>query len=167
MKKRILVLILAAVLVVWIGLEREKTEPEEGYVLYFLTGQSQEHGPALTAQPWAPEGDAVPDPGALLKALEQGPTQEGLESPFPRGTAVRSWQWDPDTPGNLQVQMSEAYSELSDVSLALADYSIVLTLAQLEEVESVEILTSAYLANYRSHSILRPEEAVLVDSFAH
>ena len=63
--------------------------------------------------------------------------------------------------------MSEAYSGLSDISLTLADYSIVLTLAQLEEVVSVEIQAPAYFANYRSHQILLPEEAVLTDSFAH
>ena len=166
MKKRMLMLFLMVVLVVWVGHERTQLEPKEGYVLYFLTDQTQEHGPALTAQPWTPEQEAL-DPGVLLEALERGPTQEGLSSPFPRGVTVRSWQWDPETPGNLQVQMSEAYSGLSDISLTLADYSIVLTLAQLEEVGSVEIQAPAYFANYRSHQILLPEEAVLTDSFAH
>jgi hypothetical protein len=57
--------------------------------------------------------------------------------------------------------LSEQYSDLTDISLTLADYCIVLTLTQLEGVESVEIVSTSYSASYRSHQILTAEEVLL------
>ena len=167
MKRSITLLCFVAAVLLWSACGRAELQGEAEYGLYFLTAANQLHGPALTAQPWPFEEGKVPDPGDLLEALEAGPTQEGLQSPFPRGVTVRGWEWDPEVPGKLRVQMSEAYSGLTDIALTLADYSIVLTLAQLDGVESVEIQTSAYLSNYRSHPVLVPEEAVLSDTFTN
>ena len=97
----------------------------------------------------------------LLRALLDGPTQEGLVSPFPRGVAPNRVELRED--GCLRIVLSEAYSGLSDIALTLADYAIVLTLSQLEGVESVEIQTVGYSSNYRSHQVLRPEEALISD----
>ena len=69
-------------------------------------------------------------------------------------------------PGVLLVGLSEQYGALADVSLTLADYCIVLTLAQVEGVETVEISTQGYQASYRSHQLLDPQEAVLRDELA-
>ena len=62
--------------------------------------------------------------------------------------------------------MSERYGELTDISLTLADYAIVLTLTQLESVESVEIISGGYAASYRSHQVLTAAEAMLTDELA-
>ena len=51
----------------------------------------------------------------------------------------------------LLVDLSEQYGALADVSLTLADYSIVLTLSQLEGVEGVEITAGGHRVSYRSH----------------
>jgi len=159
-------LLLAGVLVFAIGCQRgEEPTPVSEYVLYFLDGGGEQglgigHGPALRTQPW--EGED-PEPEELVQALLDGPTAEGLRSPFPRGVTLQSWEWDEERPGNLRLRLSEQYSGLTDISLTLADYAIVLTLTQLEGVESVEILTSNYSSHYRSHQILTPEEAVLSD----
>ena len=45
-------------------------------------------------------------------------------------------------------------------------YCIVLTLSQLEEVETVEILSQGYNASYRSHHQLSSDEVMLWDSLA-
>ena len=110
-------------------------------------------------QPYA--GDPDPDPETLLRALLSGPSQEDLTSPFPKGTALQGCTWDPDDPGNLLVTLSEPYSELTDVALTLADYSIVLTLSQLDGVQTVEITAPGLRAGRRSHLKLAKEEAVL------
>lgn len=159
MRKPLLVLLLLVLLLSSCG-GREKPEPE-GPVLWFCTG-GDNHGPALSTQPY--EGEVQPE--ALLSALLAGPTQEGLSSPFPRGVTLRRCAWDEERPGVLLVDLSEQYGALADVSLSLADYSIVLTLSQAEGVESVEITAGGRKVSYRSHQTLSAQEAVLWDELA-
>ncbi len=136
--------------------------PVEGPVLWFCTGAAESHGPALTAQPY--EGEVRPE--ELLSALLAGPTQEGLTSPFPRGLTLQRCAWDEERPGVLLVDLSEQYGALADVSLSLADYSIVLTVAQVEGVETVEITAGGRQVSYRSHQQMSSREAVLWDELA-
>ena len=158
MKKPLVLLLLVLLLSACGG--REGPEPE-GPVLWFCTG-GEDHGPALSAQLY--EGEIQPE--ALLSALLAGPTQEGLSSPFPRGVALRRCAWDEERPGVLLVDLSEQYGALADVSLSLADYSIVLTLSQAEGVENVEITAGGRRVSYRSHQTLSAQEAVLWDELA-
>lgn len=161
MKKRLLPLLLAAAMALSAcGGEGEDTA--EGPVLWFCTAASQDHGPALSPQPY--DGELTPE--ALLSALLAGPDEEGLTSPFPRGVALRQCAWDQERPGVLLVDLSEQYGALADVSLSLADYSIVLTLSQAEGVEQVEITAGGRVVTYRSHQTLDPREAVLWDELA-
>ena len=146
---------------------KEPPREESGFRLWFAADDKQAgygHGPALDSEAYLGEGD--PGPEELRSALLAGPTQEGLRSPFPRGVALRQWSWDEERPGVLLVGLSEQYGALADVSLTLADYCIVLTLAQVEGVETVEISTQGYQASYRSHQLLDPQEAVLWDELA-
>ena len=133
-----------------------------GPVLWFCAGGEEDHGPALAPQPY--EGEVQPE--ALLNALLAGPGQEGLYTPFPRGVTLRHWSWDEERPGVLLVSLSEQYGALTDVSLSLADYAIVLTLSQVEGVEVVEISDEGRHVSYRSHQLLDAREAVLWDELA-
>ncbi len=164
---RWLPLLLAAALLLSACGGREAPQEEGGFRLWFAADDKQAgygHGPALDSEAYL--GDGEPGPEELLSALLAGPTQEGLRSPFPRGVALRQWSWDEERPGVLLVGLSEQYGALADVSLTLADYCIVLTLAQVEGVETVEISTQGYQASYRSHQLLDPQEAVLQDELA-
>ena len=155
-------LLAAALLLCACGSSTQREERGE-YVLYFLAEIDETaHGPALDWENY-PAGDRAPEPGELLTALLAGPTREGLSSPFPKGVTLRSWAWEEERPGVLQVTLSEQYGALTDVSLTLADYCLVLTLSQLEEVEQVEIISGGYSSSYRSHQLLSAEEAVLWD----
>ncbi len=163
MKKRrltLLTVLLALLSLLPAGCAGEREE-EGGYDLYFLAARGGGRGAALEAQRWTAGED--PDPGELLSALLAGPQGEELSSPFPKGVTLQSWAWDEKVPGKVLVVLSEQYSGLTDISLTLADYSVVLTLSQLPEVESVEIQSTGYSANYRAHQTLSPEEAVLSD----
>ena len=157
-KRWVLLLILTLLLAVCGG----ETEHTEGPVLWFCTGGERDHGPALSPQPY--QGEMTPE--ALLSALLAGPEQAGLVSPFPRGVAMQQWSWDEERPGVLLVDLSEQYGALADVSLSLADYSIVLTLSQAEGVEEVEITAGGRRVSYRSHQVLSAQEAVLWDELA-
>ena len=153
--RRFAALLLAALLLLPAGCGEKSTE---GLLLYYPATRV-DSGSALVGQPYA--GDPDPDPETLLRALLSGPSQEDLTSPFPKGTALQGCTWDPDDPGNLLVTLSEPYSELTDVALTLADYSIVLTLSQLDGVQTVEITAPGLRAGRRSHLKLAKEEAVL------
>lgn len=128
---------------------------EEGvYQLYFASVAA--HGPALLSEPYL--GPEDPGPEDLMTALLSGPTMDGVFSPFPGGVTLRSWTL---SDGALTVNLSEQYGGLTDVSLTLADYCIVLTLGQLEGVEAVEITVAGQSIPYRSHQLLRPDEVEL------
>lgn len=148
---------------------RDQGEREGEYLLYYLNNSQSGHGPALAAEP-CPDGELTaqgePAPDALMGALLRGPEHEELASPFPEGVTLRRWEWDPDQPGNLVVTLSEQYGELSEIALTLADYCIVLTLSQLEGVETVEIQAEGFVGNYRSHQRLSAGEATLWDGVA-
>lgn len=140
----------------------EAARGESTYVLYFRS--TADSGPALAAQPC--ESETAPNPQDMLAALLAGPTEEGFASPFPARVSLLHWEWDEETPGHLRVWLSEQYGGLTDISLTLADYCIVLTLSQLDGVESVEILSQGLSTNYRSHQIMKAEEALLADEVA-
>lgn len=162
MKRWMTWLLLALMLLTLCGGCGTAAGPDEAeYVLYFLVNDGSGSGPALGMEPYT--GRGAPDPETLMRALLAGPATEGLRSPFPRGVTFQGWSWDEEEPGNLQITLSEQYSGLTDISLTLADYSIVLTLSQLESVESVEILSQGYATGYRSHQILTAEEAILIE----
>ena len=158
---RTLAALLAALLLLAACGGREDRE-EQDFVLYYLLEGEPVHGSALDWEPYP--GEVDPGPEELLTALLAGPAQEGLVSPFPRGVSLLSWDWDEEEPGVLRITLSEQYGALTDTSLTLADYCIVLTLSQLEEVEGVEIRSGGHSAGYRSHQTLRADEALLWDS---
>lgn len=160
-------LLLTAALLLSACGSREPQQEEGDFQLWFAADEKQAdygHGPALDSEAYAGEGE--PGPEELLSALLAGPTREGLRSPFPRGVSLRQWSWDEERPGVLLVGLSEQYGALADVSLTLADYCIVLTLSQVDGVETVEISTQGHHASYRSHQLLAPQEAVLWDGLA-
>ena len=169
MSKRIVLICLAAAMLFLCscGAGAEETEKPE-YVLYFLSssmvnGESG-HGSALGWEPYS--GAQNPRPEDLIDALLAGPTQEELTTPFPKGVSLCSCTWDEERPGVLFVSLSEQYGALTDISLTLADYCIVLTLSQLDEVEGVEIRSGGYGSDYRSHPLLKGDKALLADPFS-
>jgi len=123
------------------------------YHLYFTS--TLDYGPSIVSQPY--EADAPPTPEQLIQALLSGPSQEELHSPFPSGLTLRRCSLKDN---HLTVDFSEQYSGLSDISLTLADYCVVLTVCQLEGIDSVEITVSGRPLSYRSHQILTKEEAL-------
>jgi germination protein M len=62
---------------------------------------------------------------------------------------------------HLTVDFSEGYGGLTDVDLTLADYCVVLTLCQLDGIDSVEITVAGRPLSYRSQQTLTAQDVIL------
>ena len=131
-------------------------ESRSDALLYFCTTPEIHHGPAIESQPYA--GPAGPGVEELVDALLAGPTREDLVSPFPQGLSLQSWALED---GLLTLNFSEQYGGLTDIALTLADYCLVLTLSQVEGVDTVQIQSAGHTYHSRSHQTLKAEEALL------
>ena len=128
-----------------------------GYQLYFrVDPETATHGAAIAGQNYP--GREEPGVEELFAALMAGPTQNGLVSPFPQGVTLLSWEL---SDGLLTLNLSEQYGGLADVSLALADYCLVLTMSQIAGVDSVQIQSDGHTYHSRSHQTMTSQEAVL------
>lgn len=128
-----------------------------GYQLYFrVDPETSTHGAAIAGQNYP--GREEPGVEELFAALIAGPTQNGLVSPFPQGVTLISWEL---SDGLLTLNLSEQYGGLADVSLALADYCLVLTMSQIAGVDSVQIQSDGHTYHSRSHQTMTSQEAVL------
>ena len=128
-----------------------------GYQLYFrVDPETAAHGAAIASQNYP--GKGTPGVEELFSALMRGPTQKGLVSPCPQGVILIHWEL---SDGLLTLNLSEQYGGLADVSLTLADYCLVLTMSQVDGVDSVQIQSDGHTYHSRSHQTMTPQEAVL------
>ena len=155
MKKRVCALLLLFLLCLLTACG-QRTGADGPYRIYFLPDRQTGYGSALAAQDW--EGTGTPLSEELMQALLDGPTQEGLVSPFPRGLSVQSLELEGDT---ICVTLSEHYSGLTDMAQTLADACIVMTLCQLPGVEAVEISADGFWASRPASRTLTPEQLEL------
>lgn len=131
-----------------------ETEQAEGMRLWFPVDlDSPRHSAQAVA--WetaaAPEIDTVE---SLVDALLAGPRGETLAGLFPEGTRLVDWSL---RGGELSLKFSEEYDTLSGADLTLADYCLVLTLCQLEQVDRVCIVTGDREEDRR---VLSPEDVI-------
>lgn len=121
----------------------------------YFWNQELGQGPVLQGETrMLPEGE---DPVAfLLACLLEGPQEEGLSRTIPNGVTLKNWKLEN---GVLSVDFSSWYGSLSGIALTLADYSVVLTLTQLEDVEAVEITAGGEQLLYRDHQRLTAKDA--------
>lgn len=133
----------------------EKRE-EVVYDVYYLN-QSTGDEMALAAEKRSLPPGMEPAEGLLTLLLTE-PQGEGLTRAIPKGVTLRKWSVHN---GLLTVDFSGGYGTLSGIDLTLADYSVVLTLTQLEEVETVMITVDGEMLSYRDHQRLTGADAWL------
>lgn len=131
-------------------------QQEQGtaYAVYYLN-RAEGAENALASEKRTLPQDTQPVEG-LLQLLLTEPQSEVLEKAIPDGVRVRKWSIHN---GLLTVDFSSAYASLSGIDLTLADYSVVLTLTQLEEVDTVMITADGEMLAYRDHQRLTAEDA--------
>lgn len=133
-------------------------EKKEGttYDVYYLN-QSTGDEVALAAEKRTLPQDLEPAEGLLTLLLAE-PEGEGLARAIPKGVTLRKWS---EHNGLLTVDFSGGYGTLSGIDLTLADYSVVLTLTQLEGVDTVMITVDGEMLSYRDHQRLTGADAWL------
>ena len=163
MKRRMCLLLSAALLLLTIGCAREVQEETESYSLYFLEAEPEMGGGVLqTEKAYLPELEAAgPEEAAksLMEALLQGPLDMTLKSPIPAGTSLLSLKLQG---GRATVDLSAGYASLSGVALTLADYAVTLTLTQVPEISSVKITVRGQELAYRDKQTFASRDVLLV-----
>lgn len=132
------------------------------YGVYFVADDLTDHvgGGALQAETvYLPKDASSKELAkALMDALLQGPTDDGLSNTIPSGVTLESVEvWG----SQAVVDLSSAYRLLSGVRLTLADYAITLTLAQIPEVLSVRITVQGQELVYRDRQIFSVRDVQL------
>lgn len=153
MKRTPIVILLGLLLVLTACVHRQGQTDTSELTLYYRS--TQQHGPALVSQPY--HGQATPN--AMIQALLTGPEVDTLRSPYPSELSLRGCKLNN---GRLTVNFSEHYGGLAGIDLTLADYCLVLTVCQLDEVDTVEITVMGRPVPHRSHQLLTREEALLI-----
>ena len=154
MKRTLFALLTAAILALNLAACAAGTGKEpEGFKLYFPVTREVSYGSALGTQLW--EGEE-PTPEGLLEALLDGPTEEGLRSPFPGAVTLQNAVLDEE--GTLRITLSEQYGGLADMAQTLADACIVMTACQFPEVEQVEISSDGFWSSRPASRTLSPDQ---------
>lgn len=147
--KRSLILLLAAICAGLLFSCAAQPSEEDGLKLWFLSSPGRGKLPAAFDD-WSYEGEeTVP---ALMTALLDGPPVEsGLVRAVPVGTQLLDWS----VAGRVaHVELSDSYADLTGLDLTLADYSIVLTLTQIDGVDGVRIVVNGATAAFRDRQVL-------------
>lgn len=131
---------------------------QSDYLLYFPVSRDISYGTALVTQDWEGEGD--PSPEMLLEALLDGPTQEGMRSPFPSAVTILKLEVEEEE-NLMRITLSEQYGGLTDMTQTLADACIVMTACQFPQIERVEISSEGFWTSRPASRILSPAELEL------
>lgn len=133
-----------------------KNEDDHKYQLYFTVDMAyKSYGEAIEGEHFLGNEERA-SVASLLNGLFAGPTSDGLTNPFPQGTSLL-W-FSQIERGVVRINLSEEYNALTGVSLTLADYCIVRTLCQLDEVSGVEIYTANEPNPFRNGQVLTIED---------
>ena len=99
---------------------------------------------------------------AIADIYFSGPDSSELVSPFPKGTALESYQVSGHT---MELQMNEAFAQLSGIDLSLAVSCICMTFSQLEAVDDFVISVPNGFAD-GSASVKLSADQITTDSAA-
>lgn len=132
-----------------------QTQTESAYQIYFMADGSFGTAALKSESRELPEGMEPID--GLLTCLLKGPVSTDLTSALPDYTTLRGWTL---RDGVVTVDFSDQYGNLSGIDLTLADYSVTLTLTQLDEVDAVIITSEGKELPYRDHQTLLADEAL-------
>ncbi len=114
------------------GCAQTMQEEPSQLLLYYCVASTKTTGSALGTESVQLDEMTV---DALINRLLEGPEDtSSFSSTFPSGTGVKHWSVED---GILTLDLSESFGRLTGYSLIRAEYCIVLTMTQLDEVSAV------------------------------
>lgn len=158
MKKRLLCVLCALLLLPAACAQVEQTPPEGAYQIYFAVAGERGGSTSVDFEYQTLTEGEEPVKG-LIKRLLAGPKVGGLASPLLPGVRLRSAELGED--GVLRLDLSEQYNGLPGVYLTVANACFVLTLTQVEGVEALYITVEGAPLPYQTVQPLRREHFLL------
>lgn len=159
MKKRLFALFCAlALLLTAACTAKEEQVPEGAYKVYFAVSGEGAAATSVGSEYRTLDQGEEPVRG-LIALLLGGPQTAGLASPFLPGVRLNSYELGED--GLLHLDLSEQYNGLPGVYLTVANACLVLTLSQVEGVESLYVTVEGEPLPYQTVQPLRAADLVL------
>lgn len=131
--KRGVLLALAALFLLAAGCSTTRHSQGTAIEFYYSVSSDKHFGPAVESETDYLENPTV---SSVMNRLLEEPYSPDLTAIIPEGTYLQSWTLQK---GELKLDLSEAFGRLTGISLTRGEYCIVLTMTQLEGVESVSI----------------------------
>ena len=160
MKKQIALLLCAALLLTLTGCG---ASPSGGTGKFYYRRTVTEFGG--TEGIIASEDRSIPapphDPDALLTAYFSGPEEDSLTAPFPRDSAVVSWDMVEDT---ITLTMNDSFGALTGVELSIACACICKTLTGLLPVTQVRLQLKDGTLDGEKSILLSEDDILLYDN---
>lgn len=98
---------------------------------------------------------------ALLQEYISGPKSKDMRSPFPAGTTVQHLAV---AENKAEIQLSEEFSSLSNADLTLACACLTLTVADITDVQTVQISVTGSLLNNQASVTMSAGSLVFTES---
>lgn len=153
--KRVIALLMAGLLFLCSGCAGQHESGKVKLDFYYRVSSDTPSGSALTTETRYLESDSIP---AVIEALLKGPIKEsGTMRTFPENVRLRSYAMNE---GILTLDLSEAFGTLSGYDLMLAQYCIVLTMSQLENVTGISLTVDGKKVPDGASGILTTTNAV-------
>jgi len=153
--KQLLSLLLSGLVLFLAGCGAARTEGTAVEFYYAITNDV-ESGPAIQSETEWLDHVTVND---VMRRLLKGPENTAAFSrTFPEGTTLQSWTMQE---GNLRLDLSEAFGRLSGIAMTKAEYCIVLTLSQLDEVDTITITAGGQPLPGSASNALSAEDVIL------
>ena len=103
-------------------------------------------------------GDKLPDTAQMLERYLDGPTDDELDSPFPKGTVVLSVSVARNT---VSLQMGGTYADLNGINASVADACLCKTLLKFEAAEKI-VLSVADQSGVTARSVSITDSDILL-----
>lgn len=145
------------------ALVAEPQEPERLNRIYYLAGHAGGRGgDMIQASDEAldlPADAALEETAsAMVKRLLAGPSDGSLRSPVPKSVRLRSLEI---RGRRAYVDLSEEFSRLQGVELALADYCLTLTLTTLEGINAVAVTAQGHTVGQQPKQVFFERDVLL------
>lgn len=159
MKRLLILLLCMALLLCGCGTDEPKIEKPVTYFYLrseFIFGQSD----SVIASETREAAGKYTDLSALLSEYLQGPQSEGLQNPFPTGAKILQIRQEN---GILQLEMNDAFSQLTGMDLTVACACLTKTSLSLTDCSTVQILIDGTLPDTQRIITMDGQTLLLMD----